>query len=394
MSGRHLITDDPEADGLLADALAAVDRRLRLGIALRDDRDLRAYILAGRSSATFQLPLESGWIVVEGKGLGLLRTHPSSGVTDEFSAILCDSTVSKRALEGPAGDRHAKKSEALIRGGLLASDRALFRGLEAWSPLIETNAYGFGARVIEILDHLREETRTLRRPRDGRFARIYWLLVSILGRATLLSTGEGASVWLTGMAKSFEWNNWTPSFALLRDRSLWCALVGARAAAAVGPSIIDRYAATLSRAEHPIKAVDAIMGLIAIALKHGHSRAEIDAILKRERRRLDKRLVITPQFFLLAYAQAQRILSEKNGVEPDPARPPSFRADALEVDAAGDMPSLAMLRKTLGMPAWRYLPSSASPSALASLSPEQCKLMFERAWGPEGASLPSPSRIH
>jgi hypothetical protein len=68
------------------------------------------------------------------------------------------------------------------------------------------------------------------------------------------------------MANSFVWENWTPSFVLLRERTFWLAAIAARSAAAFGESVVESYLRRLSQAKHPMMVFDALFGLTAIAL--------------------------------------------------------------------------------------------------------------------------------
>ena len=64
----------------------------------------------------------------------------------------------------------------------------------------------------------------------------------------------------------FDWINWTPTFTLLRERTVWLAACAARSAAAFGEPVVERYLSPLGRASHPFKIFDALFGLTAIAL--------------------------------------------------------------------------------------------------------------------------------
>jgi hypothetical protein len=75
--------------------------------------------------------------------------------------------------------------------------------------------------------------------------------------------------------------NWTPSFPLVRERSLWLFAIGARAAAEFGPDVLENYATMLDRQTHPAKALDSLTGVVAIGLRHAHARDAAAAILRR-----------------------------------------------------------------------------------------------------------------
>jgi hypothetical protein len=68
------------------------------------------------------------------------------------------------------------------------------------------------------------------------------------------------------MAKSFTWTNWTPTFPLVRERTVWLSAAAARSAIAFGAAVVDRYVDALVRATHITQLFDALFGLTAIAL--------------------------------------------------------------------------------------------------------------------------------
>src|SRR6202043_1893948 len=102
-----------------------------------------------------------------------------------------------------------------------------------------------------------------------------WQLAQAVGQLTLLASSNEARPWLASMAKSFVWENWTPSFVLLRERTFWLAAIAARSAAAFGESVVEGYLRRLSQAKHPMMTFDALFGLTAIALANPSSKASI-----------------------------------------------------------------------------------------------------------------------
>ena len=150
----------------------------------------------------------------------------------------------------------------------------------------------------------------------------YWGLLSLLGRLTLLATGQGSSAWLADMAKSFTWTNWTPSFPLVRERSLWLYAIGAHAAAEFGPDVLESYEAALNRHTHPAKALDNLTGVVAIGLRYAGACEAAIAVLRRSEHRLSERKLIGPEFFVMEFKQALTLLA--NGVRL-PGRPAAGR---------------------------------------------------------------------
>jgi hypothetical protein len=143
----------------------------------------------------------------------------------------------------------------------------------------------------------------------------YWNVLHGMGHTVLLAFTPGSRPWLVDMAGSFVWVNWTLSFALLRERTLWLAALAARAAVAFGEPVIEKYLSALSFATHPMKSFDAIFGLIAIALDQSHIANELIAELIKQRGILARRNFPHAAYTNLMLETAIRTLRE-----PDIAR--------------------------------------------------------------------------
>ena len=98
------------------------------------------------------------------------------------------------------------------------------------------------------------------------------------------------------------WSTWRKASDGTRDRSLWCAMIAARAAAAFGPAVIDGYGKMLANAQHPVGGLDAILGLASIGVCHEAARRATIDVIQNERERLNRRPVIAPEFFALGFA--------------------------------------------------------------------------------------------
>lgn len=389
MSKRAAIERDEEAEGLLSGSLALVDRHLRVGLALSEDEDVRLTMLAGLPALGVELPVESGWAVVTRAGLRLQRDKPN-GIEIAGTERLY-STPSNQS-KGRVEEARALRAEKLLREGLLAGSRSAFRELEAWAPLIESYVYAFATRLVQNLDRMRQEVRSGKRPQDETFARHYYEFVAMLGRATLQSSGPGAGSWLASMALSFDWVTWTPSFPLVRDRSLWASMIGARTAAETGPAVIDRYASSLSRARHSTNGIDAVLGLTAIAMRHPSVDEDVRTVLQHERARLDDRRVIAPGMLHLAFAQAERLL---DGRLPQMGTPSlQFDVDPLNADGPGGISAFAALEYALGAPSWKFVQGATTGATIRPPSAGRCLTMFGRAWGPAGAETSPRIVLH
>ena len=138
-----------------AGALSVIDRYLRFGLALQNDADLRRSIIGEEGRVSFRLPADTGWMTLGKSSFELSRAKPLPTSERAFSELVQDAAIAKQILQGTGARAHASKSEHLIRKGLLQFDRPAFRRLEDWAPLLETQVYSFGARAIQLLDHLR-----------------------------------------------------------------------------------------------------------------------------------------------------------------------------------------------------------------------------------------------
>jgi hypothetical protein len=371
-----------DAGVAVADALNDIDQELRAGLVLQADQDLRSHVAGERPSIAIQLPTATGWLVLGRDRCTLVRATNPSVDHRSFADLRNDAVVRDRLLHGPIASDAATKSERLLRDGLLGSDRSAFRALEEWTLLLETKIYAFATRLVELLDEFRLTVRAGGSSSQAELEQRYFLLVALLGRASLLSTEDGASHWLADMAKSFKWQAWTPSFPLVRERSLWCACIGAKAAAQFGPRVVDDYQQILGAAEHPIKALDALLGLMAIGIRHSTIRSDVRRLIELEYKRFEDRSVVAPEFFALGFDQAIRILSGDTSADANGSKVPSFRTDPFLAGADGDYPAFAALTGALDQPAWKYISPISARGSDAAPTAAQSRLMFLRAWGP------------
>jgi hypothetical protein len=278
------------------------------------------------------------------------------------------------------------------------------RSVEAilqWAPALEMPAYGAAASLSTMLDE--ERPRLFAKiPREERTAaasrRRYWELVNLMGRLTILSTEPEARSWLSEMANSFEWITWTPSWPLLRERSLWLAAIAARSAAAFGAGVTDRYLDTLGHARKPMKIFDALFGLTAVALGSPSHRDAILTEMHKSIAYLESQSALGEPTVRLAADQAIDILREPKAAE---------NWSKSEIAGFGMQQSLfaprilasdgAMPLKNVGHPAFAILPFALSAQILdffptfasakaglhLGLSKMDIKTLISSAWSSE-----------
>jgi hypothetical protein len=190
--------------------------------------------------------------------------------------------------------------------------------LRHWSPLLNQLAYKSGARLSILLDLLRPEIRKYLAA-DAENASpqlyLYWSALHVMANLILLASDAQCRPWLNDMASRLSWTMWTPTFSLLRERTAWLAACAARSAVAFGEPVIGQYLATLSKAEHPMKAFDALFGLVAIALGRNVVAASILSEIGSLKRALDGRHVEHADYFKMAYHDAIRVISEADSRE-------------------------------------------------------------------------------
>jgi hypothetical protein len=191
--------------------------------------------------------------------------------------------------------------------------REQYAVLRQWSPLLEQLAYKSSARILNLIDLLRPEIiKHLTAGAQGTDARLsaYWSGLHVVAHLTLLASEPEARPWLTDMASQFSWTMWTPTFPLLRERTVWLAACAARSAIAFGEPVIGQYLATLSTAEHPMKAFDALFGLAAIALSRKVVAASILSEIRSLKEALGNQHLAHADYFRMAYDDAMRVISE------------------------------------------------------------------------------------
>ncbi len=368
----------------LGRAFAGLEEQLRLAIGLRSSRSLRLIALAGRKTLHIQFAKEASWGVVTSQAFVLLRERPvafGKPLSRPFAELLKDGAL-LAALARPGILERASAGAARLLAGILDSDRRTFTQLAKWTPVIEIPVYAIAARLMAVLDLTREGVLAVFATGDpdaDRLTLSYQKLVRALERTTLIATEAGSS-WLAAMAASFEWGNWSPSFPLTRERTLLGSLIGARAASRFGPGVVDDYFASLARARHPVHALDAIVGLTAIGLRHAAQGGTIARRLERmEADRSDDRFP-SAGVVSLARNQAVRLLGE--GGSASPLLSTNWRQDAFGTDAQGHLRVLKLLPGALDASPSKFVRPGGELTAPSS---RMAREAFERAWGSSGA---------
>jgi hypothetical protein len=173
-----------------------------------------------------------------------------------------------------------------------------------WAPVIEHEAYGAGFAAMTLLDEMRPQVlASLATTHDAIIFR-YWRLVHSLANLTMVAADRGARPWLSHMADEFVWADWTPTYPLVRERSVWLAACAARSAAAFGEPVIEKYLSALRNARHPVKVFDALFGLVAIGIAEGGAAKSIRGELRSLWKAIDEEASFHGDHIRAAYEDA------------------------------------------------------------------------------------------
>jgi hypothetical protein len=105
-----------------------------------------------------------------------------------------------------------------------------------WAPVIEMLAYQCFATASMLVDGMRRRLLSAPLPdtdRDGMLVD-YLITLHTMGHLLTIASSPGARPILAEMASSFTWKEWTPSFVLSRERTLWLMAAAAKSAIAFG----------------------------------------------------------------------------------------------------------------------------------------------------------------
>jgi len=394
--------------------------RLAFAITVEQDVQLHSRIrrfARVRASDPFMvsLPQSDAWLKIDTVGVVTVQRAPLPGLVQVNLDEAASQDRELRADIMTATTRTKAASQALeLLTPLFDGDRIPHREqvavLSKWAPAIERVAYRFCTLTAELLDRLRPPLVVgLSEPGGVPGKRLveYWNFAHTMGHLNLVALPRDARSWLTGLANSFEWVNWTPTFTLLRERTLWLSGVAARCAVAFGESTIDKYLAKFSLAEHPLKSFDALFGLLAIALDRESSAAHIVAEIERIRRRASQRgaafdaladtMTDTALSVLRDPATARRQFDQIGSLAMDRRSraaggfltPAALRQDPTVILSSGEMLGLLALATFVGAPAQTYYPVNSTLTFGVPPLPHEIASVIGRAWAPTGLAPPT-----
>src|SRR5260370_27088424 len=311
-----------ETIAFIAADRAEMVKALAIALAIESDGSLQAQLrkLARASEGRAFMVTQLGsrpWLKLEDdRGITVHRGRVDGLKTVDLALALASNPsltdALKRAVSRSALAAANKLLDPMWEMDAMPS-RAQYAVLRQWSPLLEQLAYKSGARLSILLDLLRPEIRkNLTADVENASPQMYlsWSALHVMANLILMASDAQCRPWLNDMASRLSWTMWTPTFPLMRERTAWLAACAARSAVAFGEPVIGQYLATLSKAEHPMKAFDALFGLVAIALGRKVVAASILSEIGSLKRALDGRHVEHADYFEMAYHDAIRVISE------------------------------------------------------------------------------------
>jgi hypothetical protein len=394
---------------LLGAARTQMVTQLAAAMSITRDAGLRerlgeiAAVDPGQEFLVGQLKNQS-WLKVGGSGYTVDRKRQARLSAIDLDELLPTLPEFERSLQHSMQRTHALRDAYNILEPLFQplpiQSRSNFHEIFKWAPLLEQLAYKAAMHILQILDSLRSVVRLELNGAPGIGAaslHTYWQLVHALGQLTLIASSNEARPWLAIMANGFVWENWTPSFVLLRERTFWLAAIAARSAAAFGESVVEDYLRRLSQAKHPMMVFDALFGLTAIALANPSSKAPILSALNGLRV-ANLALARDHNVYLISYESAVRILSGppveqrefrelhwRAGSPKGMATRPALIGDPTALSASGEYLGFSMLPFVTSSPQGEHFPKFPTYSE-KEISRGKIAAAFRRAWVTEPAS--------
>jgi hypothetical protein len=386
---------------------------LAVALAMGSDRTLKETLRglsgapAGSAFAVSQ-PNASGWLTIDAHQVVAGRHRPEGlAVVEEDMLRAHGSAVARTMADALARSTALAEAAKLVRpllGPTEVPSRKEFAALLPWTPALEQIAYKTAASIAVTLDVLRPYLLAGLRagePVPSDVLRQYWQRMHAAAQFFLLASDPGARPWLGEMAAQFDWINWTPTFTLLRERTVWLAACAARSAAAFGEPVVQRYLAHLGAASHPFKIFDALFGLTAIVLGDPTLSAPVAAEVRSLRRLssssvrqiYDDAIDVIDGTAQWAGRDAPEIeaLEWTDGSSAGLATRPALRTDPAIVTPSGHLLGFVILPTVFATPLTHFNPvRRIAPAGRQSAPTAVIQEVLSGAWG---ASPPKPARV-
>jgi hypothetical protein len=271
--------------------------------------------------------------------------------------------------------------------------------LESLIPLLEKPAYSLCAASTALLDRKRRILVPLLKTSEARNDALlsYWAIVQIMARLTLLASDTAARPWLAEMAQTFQWQRWTPSMPLVRERTCWLAACAARSVIAFGPAILPNYLGMLARSKHPMTTFDALYGLSAIALSEPEELTPLTHEVSSLRKVVIRNDPATHNFtdhlfsncLATLYARGQvtddaaalsQAFNWQRGKPNGLASSVAIRTDPTDTLSSGRIIGFAILPLVVEAPKESFYPVQSASSREHALHAREIEQFFRRAW--------------
>jgi hypothetical protein len=278
-----------ELEDTLNAQLASLTWMVMVAMLLSDDKTLLSRVGKGRLPSAISFGPDGPWLLPQERGPPLVQRWRPSGTcvslkdalaTDEELGGLLHTLGRRGGIEA-----HAEDLLMPVISDCGLPTRQHMEDIQSWAPIFERAAFSANCTLQLLLEATRPYVvHSLCNCTASPVQRIlYWGRTRLMGRLSLLCMTPDSD-WLRGTDKRYVWDTWTPSKPLLKERSVWMAVIAARAAAAFGRPAISAYQNILQNAANPVDALDAVFGLTAIGYSCTEFRERaMEAIMSSEK---------------------------------------------------------------------------------------------------------------
>ena len=402
----------------IAASLDEMMARISFCIATELDEELRQVLrncaACNQDEPLYVLPSGSrAWMALDdGQPVRLVSDAPSDACRLVVSGLEADDDLWGAIVTSIARTQASSKAWDLISpifDARVAPTVNQIKNLLDRAPVIETIAYELFTTSSLMLEGQRLALLSPTMSVADRDAMLveYWLTLHRMGHLLTIASSPTARPWLADMATNNAWRDWTPTFLLTRERTLWLMAIAAKSAIAFGESVVDIYLARLAGRKHPLDCFDALVGLVAIGLDRPDIAAKIVNEIDRAGQIAQRHLAQSSQVWFMLNCAMQTLVrpdvSEKRfdqlvrkAARLELAHPKLLGLDAVRLDPTEAVPragqlGLIALPHIARTPLGSYYPRRSTPGFV--LRPLDISKIVRRAWG-VAASKHGSSTLH
>lgn len=248
---------------------------VRTAISLADD-DAGPYLLVERSGRVVTY-LEKGMKI---KDAAILPYSKLAAIVERI-ADWHDRIELAGKLVGPGGDVSALLRRLIEAGNDLTREE--FRAISAWVPVFRGEILNHLVQLVREVEQERYELRKLHRIRkqDEPQLRRHWNRTWAIGHLTLLVAMDGRE-YMEALPDEMAWaRGQRLSLFALSQGLIPLALRGAWAVGEIGRPTLEEYREAFVQATTPTTLLNAGLGLLAIAARHGRLLGQVRKTLAR-----------------------------------------------------------------------------------------------------------------